>query len=146
MSFVDDLDLRSYRQPYVLANTPLFLYKRFREIAETRQLAAQHTAEDLVTAFNEHANRVGAPCEDDELRAYVALIALSFRERSEVVRSIERIRPQRLRWARQLLDVISEPQVATTIKTVHARPPQPRVIGESNSSPPATSLILLVNR
>jgi hypothetical protein len=129
MSVVDDVNLEPFAFPYLIANTPFFLYKRFREVPESRSLAARHGASELVTAFNEHANRVERS-DEDVLRAYVALVALSFCNYEQVKAVSERLRPGRLNWGTRLLEILRGTHVPSSVQTLVA--PHPAILLSSS--------------
>jgi hypothetical protein len=129
MSVLDDVDVQPYFAPYLLANTPLFLFKRFRAIETTRALAERFTPGELVDAFNEHANRHEHVNDDDLVRAYLALTALSFSKRAEAENASQRLRLQRAPWASSILRSALAAPTATAVETMLVSAPRAVIVG-----------------
>jgi len=129
VSVLDNIDLTPFRQAFVLANTPMFLFKQFRKVALARQLGETYSADELVDAFNEHANRIGPSEEEDTIRAYVALIALGFASFGDAKRASERLRMKRLPWAATILSAALAGPVTTAVQSIQISAPRPTIRG-----------------
>lgn len=140
MSVVSDLPVEPLRELYIVANTPMFIYRRFRRLPILQQLAERHSAADLVAAYNEHG---GAPNRsvDDIVRAYAALVALSYAEYRSAREAAKDLRPGLLTWTDHILDAVfalNRP-LSTTLLVI-----APRLAGPT-SSPSATTSNVLVH-
>jgi hypothetical protein len=79
----DILDIRNLAEVVLLANTPGYIYSRYRRDPSVREMAEHFDAPRLITMLEEFAKSAGSALED-RAKAYATLVSLSFRPAPEL--------------------------------------------------------------
>jgi len=107
---------------YLVANTPSYLLRHYRAEPSVYDLATRNTVDDLVSFASEVAN-------DDKRKlkevvfAYATIVALTFKNQSEVNEKLTNISFQKLDWAEKILS-FAEHNQAANIKIEVRIPPR----------------------
>jgi hypothetical protein len=100
----DILDMRDLREAYLYANTPAYLFRRFRENASVQKLATALPISELTKAFNELRSKHPVGLEEI-VQEYAILISLSLRDPAERA-AIWDFHDSRLEWWQQIVSQI----------------------------------------
>ena len=120
---------------YALANTPTYLYERFRQDSTVKALASRYTISQLTDGLRELLG-IKHWTAQDVARAYACLIALSHHDLAKVKDALRQIELTRLRWAYQILALIEAGYKKTAYFFVPYTPSvnEPRVTSTSSST------------
>ncbi len=95
------LDMEALRETFLFANTPSFLYKRFRSDSSVQNLASSWPAEKLISCFQELMREKNLDA-DTAAKTYAVVAALSFNDTPEIRAFFENLPNTGLLWAREL--------------------------------------------
>src|SRR5262245_58571020 len=93
----DAQDLRSLSETYVVANTPAFLFSRFKLSTAVERLAKAESSADLAAAVLDADDF--SKGLDSVVTAYAALTALTLQDAKPQLDSLRAVRFLRLEWA-----------------------------------------------
>jgi hypothetical protein len=101
---IDSHSVREFREIYLFSNTPLYLFKKLRQLQAVQQLAQNSDAKEL---FEEYLRRVKEVERtlDDVAIAYACLVALTYKERREAISIFQLINPIDLQWVSAIRDL-----------------------------------------
>jgi hypothetical protein len=140
------MDLSPLYELYMYANTPLFMYRRFREVAAVERLAKDQSAHDLVAAWNMYACKQERTVED-EVRAYAALVALSFVEDYQAVTTaLAAAHMGVLRWDMDIKDAVlrfRSPVVSVVLSAPRPQMPGPVFVRPGAYADTASNVYLI---
>ena len=107
---------------YLVANTPSYLYRRFRDSVIVERVAKDSTAEQLLETI-----RTVDKLEDRELlevvKAYTATVALTFLDPRAFQEALGKIEIVHLEWVLPILSLWHETQVPISTHSVLYKPP-----------------------
>jgi hypothetical protein len=106
---------------YSLANTPGFVFSRFREHPSVAHLAGRFSAKQLV-AHALHVDALSKPRVEDLVSAYAALVALTLHQPETVRSAALGVTFTNLRWADYVLRVVSDTPVVMESRVLKWRP------------------------
>lgn len=89
---------------FLFANTPRYLYKKFRSDISVREIANEYTPDELahfVQEIDQSENRN----IQDVVKAYIFVVALTFQNPSGVFENLESIRIENLKWVGDLIRI-----------------------------------------
>jgi hypothetical protein len=113
------LDLATLARIYLLANTPRYLYRRFREDPSVQRLARALTATELLSIITE----IGARETRDSqslATAYGALVALTFQPLDSTRAAFNDWGGGRLQWDREIWELYLQEAVPTQVVSLTA--------------------------
>lgn len=90
------LDFGELRKPLLFANTPIYLYSRFRKDPSVQRLGTRHTASDLLDCL-ETTLAEGATDLKTAVKAYALMVSLSFKPASEL-RRLKHLSSENFQW------------------------------------------------
>jgi len=117
MSIESSLDLKPLSVKYLLANTPMYLYSRFREEMTIQNLCHQFDLTALAEEFNRRVGREPR-CIQDVVVAYGIVIGLTFLEANLTNASFGRMDLSKLDWGTALRDIFHQSHIPTITSTV----------------------------
>jgi hypothetical protein len=95
------LDVASLKDSFVFANTPSFLYKKFRSEASVQNLAENCSSNELVASFDELAKQKRRDL-DGVVELYAIISALSLQDSPEAKRFFETLDKTGIPWGDEL--------------------------------------------
>ena len=107
MGLAKEIDLKPLTEAYLFANTPIYLFRRFRENSSLRELAKHTTVEELTTEYINRTTKAEKSIEDVVV-AYSLLIAITFLEYDKAVATFESIDLSRLDWGEEIKHIFRE--------------------------------------
>jgi hypothetical protein len=149
---IDDQAIREFREVYLVSNTPLYLFKKLRQLQAVQQLAQDADAKEL---FAEYLRRVEAEERtlDDVATAYACLVAITYKDPSEATSLLRSLDPAGLDWTTAIRNLyfikipagntysikIQNPSVPTarldghgTTSSAYTEPPKPKIERKDN--------------
>lgn len=99
----DYLNLESLTRITAVANTPMYLYRHFRNESSVEEFSKSATTVELFSYVQELARKRSRTFEDTVL-GYAALIAITFKPSSEIRKLIDEHGIPRLPWSYELLE------------------------------------------
>ena len=87
MSMLGTKDLADLRETYLLANTPAYLFKHFRNSPIVMALADKHSMHQLLYGVR-GATRTSAHRQDDLIEGYACLAAMTIKDPSAAIRML----------------------------------------------------------
>lgn len=115
------LSLPDITRFYLLANTPMYLYRQFRRTPSVHALAQANNVSDLV----DHICRVDASeirTPSDIAGAYAAVMALTYCDPREVKESVSSKKIENLEWFDDLLEIWKSHSIITETTTERYKP------------------------
>jgi hypothetical protein len=139
------LNLPALTKAYLFANTPSYLYSRFRADDSVRNLGTTSTPDELAQQFRERMNKSERSLEDAVI-GYAVLVAVTFMTFADATSAFARIDIRRAEWGPQLKALYESSRLATMYITAEARvnpvqAPRDMVRSASSSSQIAASPI-----
>lgn len=108
---------------YLVANTPEYLYRRFRAESAIQRLAEQSKPADLVNLILQ-VDRSAERAVHKVVAAYAATVGLTLQDSREVLRALEGFEVTNLNWVDKILQLWDQNRTATTLETVAVRRPK----------------------
>ena len=111
----------------MLANTPMYLYRKLRVEPFVKSLAEAYTPTELLASVNE-IEKQETRNPEDVASAYAMLVALSFKEYRQTEAALEIWRPTALTWGKQIASILRHKAVVTNQSTwgiLNGAPSQP---------------------
>jgi len=99
-----NLHYDALRKWYLFANTPLYLYKHFREEQSVQVLASTYSSSQLIKSFSGVAAQ-GLNNIDDLIRLYAIIFALTFKDYSDVRSFFENLAEYPLKWSSEIRNI-----------------------------------------
>ena len=111
MNALDKLDLETLREIFIYANTPKYLYKNLKKDTSVQFIANNNSTDVLITAFNEFLAQASNDC-DKAVQLYVILVALTFKNYSEVRPFFQTLLSNKFRWVKEISETfLSEAEI-----------------------------------
>lgn len=88
---------------WMIANTPNFMFERFRRDASVSAISKAYSADRLLSISSSYARSTEF---DDKVRAYAYLIALSYKPAGEARNVLAAVSPLGLKWFTELTNLI----------------------------------------
>lgn len=135
------IDLNILNEPhlvrnYLVANTPGYLYRNYRSDASVLEMASRNTIEDLISLAVKTENATQRTLRE-VVFAYAAIVALTFKNHSEVLKKTKDVSFVNLEWANKLLELGNRDQMANldiVIKVPPKLEPKPTQPGSSTGT------------
>jgi len=119
-------ELQDLKEIFLLANTPSYLYKNFRQNNSINRLSQKYEAQELITYF-----KVTAESEkiifDDVITIYALLVAMSFKEYGVIKKFLSEMGKYQLEWLDELKTIIISNVRVTSTFTIDLKYKQVRV-------------------
>ena len=96
--------IREIREVYLVSNTPLYLYKRLRQLEAVHHLASAVTGKDLLAEYLKRA-KAKDRTPDDVAIAYACLVAITLRDLDEADPLLRSLESTSLNWAPAIRDL-----------------------------------------
>lgn len=125
------LDFNSLTRIFILSNTPLYLYKNFRRNQTVQELSTRYGSSSLIE-FVEQAVVEKKLTLEKLVSIYSVIIALSFKNYSEVVDFFNRLDRFEIQWSKELKEIWLSKARITEIKKYNANYKVP-IISDINS-------------
>lgn len=119
---------------YMLANTPVYLYRHLRAEPSVESLAGSATPEELLAAVSAFETQPNRSAEGAAV-AYAMLVALSFQNYRTVQQALAKWRPRTLRWATHIIAIIGQTAIATNVVRVKAPSGHVAAVSQQNRTP-----------
>ncbi len=104
MGLTERIDLKPLVEAYLFANTPMYLFRHFRENASLRELTQQTSVEALTAEYIDRTRKEWKSIEDIVV-AYAILIAITFLEYGQVLTVFESLDLSHLDWGEEIKDI-----------------------------------------
>jgi hypothetical protein len=132
----DSVDLVALRDTFVFANTPSYLFKRFKADSSVQNLALGFSDEELITGF-ERVLRGGVTDVDSLVKAYALVSGLALRDSAEAKKFFEELPTKQLPWAAELSALYS---ASVRQGTIYSQPAKYRIPAgfDASSETPTT--------
>ncbi len=98
------IDLKPLIEAYLFANTPMYLFRHFRENASLRELTQQTSVEALTAEYIDRTRKEWKSIEDIVV-AYATLIAITFLEYGQALTVFESLDLSHLDWGEEIKDI-----------------------------------------
>ena len=106
---------------YLLANTPTYLYRRFRESPTVQRLATEATAYQLVQSLLK-IDKLKQRNLSDVVTAYALTVALTFLEQRDVSKALRGKKVKNIEWVDRILKLGNQKMVPTARSEVLVKP------------------------
>ena len=127
-------------EQYLFANTPMYLYQKFRESDAVFELSNLNTS-DIVKQYNEIAQRYPKTFKEI-ITAYALLISLSFKDYSEVKESLNKLEKNGLDWAPQIIQFMADTTKLSQEIYVRIQRPEPQISLSNNKNISETQTVI----
>lgn len=97
MNFSDQA-VREFLEAYLVSNTPLYFYKRLRNMAAIQDLAQAVPSKEITDEYLNRSN-MPTPSPKDVVIAYACLVALTHKNTSEAFPLLRSLDLSKLKWA-----------------------------------------------
>lgn len=111
---------------YLVANTPLYLYRHYRDDPSVHELVRKNTISDLVGIIKDIAGTNDRTLKEITL-AYASLVALTFKNPKEVKAATSQVHMGGITWARAILAFGASQQASSQQFTVKLEPKDPQI-------------------
>jgi len=101
---IDHQAMREFREVYLVSNTPLYLFKRLRQLQAVQQLAHGAEAEELIEEYIRRVKAKERTMEDVAI-AYACLVAMTQKESPEAISLLRSLDLTDLNWASVIRDI-----------------------------------------
>lgn len=98
---------------YVVANTPTYLYRRFRSQEIIRDLANRYSEEDLID-YIKKIDSSQNPSISDVANAYAVSVALTFKNSETVKKLLKSYELKKLEWVLRIVQIWLITEIPTT--------------------------------
>lgn len=99
---------------YVVANTPTYLYRRFRSQEIIRDLANRYSEEDLID-YIKKIDSSQNPSISDVANAYAVSVALTFKNSEKVKKLLKSYELKKLEWVLRIVQIWLVTEIPTTL-------------------------------
>ena len=99
---------------YVVANTPTYLYRRFRSQEIIRNLANRYPEQD----FTDYIKKIDSsqnPSISEVANAYAISVALTFKNSEKVKELLQSYQFKKLEWISHIIQIWKDTEIPTTI-------------------------------
>lgn len=104
MANLSILNVDALANIYMVANTPSYLFRHYRNNSSVQDFADAHSGEDLVAEIKRvSAISLSERTVDDIAVAYAAVVGLTFKEAPGVKALVENVDLSRILWAERIL-------------------------------------------
>lgn len=118
-------------QVYLVANTPGYLFRRFRTSPLVQRLGASYPAHELANVIRNFI-ALGAPTLKDSVTCCIAAAALASKSPSEVLQEISELPTQRSVWLSDLLQLCITGRSLTVQTVADIQLPKPSLFTSDN--------------
>ena len=116
MDLIKNSSLREITNIYLLANTPMFLYRHMRRLAFLYNLAKNNDLEVLIGEYNKRTSKRDKLPEDIAI-AYAILMAITHLEYSIALNYFNKFDLSRLEWGNDIKDIFHfKTPIETTVQ------------------------------
>lgn len=112
------LDYEGLSRAFMVANTPLFLYKRLRENESVRLISASYDTKTLINIFNKIVASSNLSKLENIILVYAVLSALSYKTIKEVGVFFKSLPKYRLKWFAEFSDIYIGTTRITDLHTI----------------------------
>ena len=106
MGLMDQIDLKPLIDAYLFANTPMYLYRHFRNNASLQELAERTSIQILVAEYDRRTVKETRSIEDIVV-AYSTLIAITFLKYQRALEVFENLGLSRLDWGDEIRSIFT---------------------------------------
>jgi len=99
---------------YVVANTPTYLYRRFRSQEIIRDLANRYSEGDLID-YIKKIDSSQNPSISEVANAYAISVALTFKNSEKVKELLQSYQFKKLEWISHIIQIWKDTEIPTTI-------------------------------
>ena len=121
MGLSNRLDLKQVAKAYLFANTPLYLYRRLRNIASVKELGEDTPLNVLITEYNKRTSKKRKTVEDIAV-AYSLLITTTFWDYQQAKAALDNFNLSLLDWGRDIKDIFISTSPITNIIGILVEP------------------------
>lgn len=114
MELGNQINLKPLIESYLIANTPLQLYRLLRGSTDLQVLARNNSIELLLEEYNRHASKKKKSIEDAVI-AYSVLIAITFLEPKQALAAFDTLHLSRLDWGDTIKSIFEATSQTTNI-------------------------------
>jgi hypothetical protein len=134
------LDIQALQDTFLFANTPAYLFKRFRADSSVQTISEGFSDAELIAAFERLAEK--DPTElDARVRAYGVISALGLRDAREVKEFFERLGDSDFPWGRELRELYRASS-RQQVKYVEIQKYRSPAMFDSSSDAPTTTIVV----
>lgn len=129
MANLDILNIDALANIYIVANTPSYLLRHFKNNQSVQQFADMHSAEELAEAIARVSSiAISDRTMDDIVVAYAAIVGLTFKNASKVEAVTATLDFHNIHWGRKILFLWEPyPTVEATMDTPRKLPVEPNM-------------------
>ncbi|MBL7068804.1 MAG: hypothetical protein ISS34_02995 [Candidatus Omnitrophica bacterium] len=116
------LDTYALREILIFANTPMYLYRHFKQNISVRDLSKRHSSTDLIKYF-EHIVKQLPRDLNTLIYVYASIIALTFKESPEAMKFFIKLDEYKFKWTRELkyIYISTHKSTHSYIKTIEPK-------------------------
>lgn len=129
-------ELQDLKEIFLVANTPSYLYKNFRQNNSINRLSQKYKTQELITYFESTAKSEKIVF-DDVITIYALVVALSFKNYDEIKEFLIEMGKYRLEWLDEFKkNIISKVTITNTLTVdlQYKTPSGPKYEPESTSN------------
>jgi hypothetical protein len=117
-NFLSDKELEGLEEIFLLANTPSYLYKNFRQDPTVLGLSEKYSTEELIKFFEQFVKSENFDTES-LIMGYALLFAISLKDYAESHRFLKGIdKYKNLEWIKELQEIILANSRVTNIQNI----------------------------
>lgn len=135
ITLTKNLNVENLPETYVFANTPMYLFKRYRLSYSVRKMAVRTPVESLITQFND-IGRKPEKSLDDVVLAYAILVSFTWLNYEDAIKAFSSVDLSYLNWGRDIKLIFQTVVVPTSkidLKVKRKKPAIHRVINSNMS-------------
>jgi hypothetical protein len=106
----------SVASTYVVANTPMFLYKHLRNDPTVFRISTDFDTSEILELLNYYADGPGSRRHESLAAAYAFLVSLSFKPAPEFEKDLRSFESPHLRWLAPIKDLILAENPTRTVQ------------------------------
>jgi hypothetical protein len=117
----EKLDKTEIISIYFFANTPMYLYRNFRNMESIKELTKTIPISSLINEFDERTQK-DKKSEEDIAIAYAILIAITLLEYRDALATFEKIELSKLDWGIEIKDIFIKTSPITGFLEISQKP------------------------
>lgn len=142
MSSFDISNFRESAEWFLCANTPVYLYTNLKKLQEVENLSNGLSAKNLYELCRQFLEK-DENIYESELAYYICLIALSFKNFSEIRSYLESLRTDKYKWANSIIMlIIGKYNSITEYKVTVKNEPKVTLSREGFEKPMTSSVVI----
>lgn len=123
------LNLEALETIYLVANTPSYLLRHYRNNQSVQSFANLHSIDELVSEIDRVSSLdISSRTLEDIVGAYSAIVALTFKSSDEIERASNKLSFENILWAEQILYLWEPEPTVEAVLTVEIGTPSTNVM------------------